>query len=156
MVLMKGYDAEVSCSTATLRARKAASSPQPQGGFTVSLEIAAPAGPHPRHRVARHRRGSRRLFRDAAEAGADRRLASKQSQPLESRFAFEQAIAKVAARYLIGEVPRPPGGAAGASRPRGSSSGTTVRSAARPHRIPPRRARSALVQGAALSLTPNA
>jgi pyridoxamine 5'-phosphate oxidase len=35
--------------------------------------------------------------------------ASKQSQPLESRFAFEQAIAKVAARHLIGEVPRPPG-----------------------------------------------
>ncbi|WP_022723819.1 pyridoxamine 5'-phosphate oxidase [Rhodopseudomonas sp. B29] len=35
--------------------------------------------------------------------------ASKQSQPLESRFAFEQAIAKVGARYLVGEVPRPPG-----------------------------------------------
>ncbi|MGX7742450.1 pyridoxamine 5'-phosphate oxidase [Rhodopseudomonas parapalustris] len=35
--------------------------------------------------------------------------ASKQSQPLESRFAFEQAIAKVAARHLVGEVPRPPG-----------------------------------------------
>ena len=35
--------------------------------------------------------------------------ASKQSQPLESRFAFEQAIALVAAKYLIGEVPRPPG-----------------------------------------------
>ncbi len=35
--------------------------------------------------------------------------ASKQSQPLESRFAFEQAIAKVTARHLIGEVPRPPG-----------------------------------------------
>ncbi len=35
--------------------------------------------------------------------------ASKQSQPLESRFAFEQAIAKVAAKYVIGEVPRPPG-----------------------------------------------
>jgi len=35
--------------------------------------------------------------------------ASKQSEPLESRFAFEQAIAKVAARYIIGEVPRPPG-----------------------------------------------
>jgi pyridoxamine 5'-phosphate oxidase len=35
--------------------------------------------------------------------------ASKQSQPLESRFAFEQAIAKVAARYIVGEVPRPPG-----------------------------------------------
>jgi pyridoxamine 5'-phosphate oxidase len=35
--------------------------------------------------------------------------ASKQSQPLESRFAFEQAIAKIAARHLISEVPRPPG-----------------------------------------------
>jgi len=35
--------------------------------------------------------------------------ASKQSQPLESRFAFEQAIAKVTAKHLIGEVPRPPG-----------------------------------------------
>jgi pyridoxamine 5'-phosphate oxidase len=35
--------------------------------------------------------------------------ASKQSQPLESRFAFEQAIAKVAARYALGSVPRPPG-----------------------------------------------
>jgi pyridoxamine 5'-phosphate oxidase len=35
--------------------------------------------------------------------------ASKQSEPLESRFAFEQAIAKAAAQYIIGEVPRPPG-----------------------------------------------
>ena len=35
--------------------------------------------------------------------------ASKQSQPLESRFAFEQAIAKEAAKYIIGSVPRPPG-----------------------------------------------
>jgi pyridoxamine 5'-phosphate oxidase len=35
--------------------------------------------------------------------------ASKQSQPLESRFAFEQQIAKYAAKHIIGEVPRPPG-----------------------------------------------
>jgi len=35
--------------------------------------------------------------------------ASKQSEALESRFAFEQAIAKVAAKYVIGEVPRPSG-----------------------------------------------
>lgn len=35
--------------------------------------------------------------------------ASKQSRPLESRFAFEQAIAKVAATHVIGNVPRPPG-----------------------------------------------
>jgi pyridoxamine 5'-phosphate oxidase len=35
--------------------------------------------------------------------------ASKQSKPLESRFAFEQEIAKYAARHVIGTVPRPPG-----------------------------------------------
>ena len=35
--------------------------------------------------------------------------ASKQSQPLESRMAFEKAIALAAAKYAIGEVPRPPG-----------------------------------------------
>jgi pyridoxamine 5'-phosphate oxidase len=35
--------------------------------------------------------------------------ASKQSQPLESRFAFEQAIAAETAKHLIGAVPRPPG-----------------------------------------------
>lgn len=35
--------------------------------------------------------------------------ASKQSQPLESRFAFEQQIAKYAAKHMIGEVPRPEG-----------------------------------------------
>jgi pyridoxamine 5'-phosphate oxidase len=34
--------------------------------------------------------------------------ASKQSQPLESRLAFEKAIAVYAAKYAIGAVPRPP------------------------------------------------
>lgn len=34
--------------------------------------------------------------------------ASEQSRPLESRFALEKAVAKYAARYAIGEVPRPP------------------------------------------------
>jgi pyridoxamine 5'-phosphate oxidase len=34
--------------------------------------------------------------------------ASRQSSPLESRFAFEKAIALVAAKYPIGDVPRPP------------------------------------------------
>jgi len=34
--------------------------------------------------------------------------ASKQSSPLESRLAFEKAIAVYAAKYGIGEVPRPP------------------------------------------------
>jgi pyridoxamine 5'-phosphate oxidase len=34
--------------------------------------------------------------------------ASKQSRPLESRFALEKAVAAYAARYAIGEIPRPP------------------------------------------------
>ncbi len=34
--------------------------------------------------------------------------ASQQSRPLESRFAFEKAIAAYAAKYALGEVPRPP------------------------------------------------
>lgn len=33
--------------------------------------------------------------------------ASKQSRPLESRFALEKAVASYAARYAIGKVPRP-------------------------------------------------
>ena len=34
--------------------------------------------------------------------------ASKQSRPLESRFALEKAVAEYAARHAIGEIPRPP------------------------------------------------
>jgi pyridoxamine 5'-phosphate oxidase len=34
--------------------------------------------------------------------------ASKQSAPLESRLAFEKAVALYAAKYGLGEVPRPP------------------------------------------------
>ncbi|WP_137390013.1 pyridoxamine 5'-phosphate oxidase [Rhodoligotrophos defluvii] len=33
--------------------------------------------------------------------------ASQQSRPLESRFALEKAVAKYAAKYAIGDVPRP-------------------------------------------------
>ena len=34
--------------------------------------------------------------------------ASKQSQPLESRLAFEKAVALYTAKYPVGEIPRPP------------------------------------------------
>lgn len=34
--------------------------------------------------------------------------ASRQSRPLESRFALEKAVASYAATYALGEVPRPP------------------------------------------------
>lgn len=34
--------------------------------------------------------------------------ASKQSRPLESRFALEKEVAKYAAKYALGSIPRPP------------------------------------------------
>src|SRR6185295_16271379 len=34
--------------------------------------------------------------------------ASQQSRPLESRFALEKAVALVAAKYPVGDIPRPP------------------------------------------------
>lgn len=46
-----------------------------------------------------------------ASRARDSRLgawASKQSRPLESRFALEKAVAREAARFGLGEVPRPP------------------------------------------------
>jgi pyridoxamine 5'-phosphate oxidase len=110
MVLMKGYDAE---------------------GFVFYSHIDSPKGrelaANPKAALLFHWKSLRRQVRirgdvtpvGAAEADAYFATrpkqaqigawASRQSQPLESRFAFEQAIAKVAARHIIGEVPRPPG-----------------------------------------------
>lgn len=110
MVLMKGFDAE---------------------GFVFYSHIASQKGrelaANPKAALLFHWKSLRRQVRirgnvtPVTEAEADAYFAtrpkqaqigawaSKQSQELESRFAFEQAIAKVAARYVIGEVPRPPG-----------------------------------------------
>src|SRR6201993_453389 len=110
MVLMKGYDAE---------------------GFVFYSHIASAKGrelaTNPKAALLFHWKSLRRQVRirglvtPVTDAEADAYFAtrpkqaqigawaSKQSQPLESRFAFEQAIAKVAARYVISEVPRPPG-----------------------------------------------
>lgn len=110
MVLMKGFDADGWVFFSHVASQK-------------GREIAA----HPKAALLFHWKSLRRQVRirgavtpvtpeeaDAyfatrpkqAQIGA---WASKQSQPLESRFAFEQAIAKVAAKYIVGEVPRPPG-----------------------------------------------
>ena len=110
MVLMKGFDAE---------------------GFVFYSHIASQKGrelaANPKAALLFHWKSLRRQIRirgnvtpvtdteaDAyfatrpkqAQIGA---WASKQSQALESRFAFEQAIAVEGARHLIGNVPRPPG-----------------------------------------------
>jgi pyridoxamine 5'-phosphate oxidase len=110
MVLMKGFDAD---------------------GFVFYSHIASAKGrelaANPKAALLFHWKSLRRQVRirgpvsPVSDAEADAYFAtrpkqaqigawaSKQSQPLESRFAFEQAIALVAAKHLIGEVPRPPG-----------------------------------------------
>jgi pyridoxamine 5'-phosphate oxidase len=110
MVLMKGYDAD---------------------GFVFYSHIASAKGrelaANPKAALLFHWKSLRRQVRirgnvtQVTEAEADAYFAtrpkqaqigawaSKQSQLLESRFAFEQAIAKVAARHIVGEVPRPSG-----------------------------------------------
>ncbi|MBV8918888.1 pyridoxamine 5'-phosphate oxidase [Bradyrhizobium sp.] len=110
MVLMKGFDAD---------------------GFVFYSHIASAKGrelaANPKAALLFHWKSLRRQVRirglvsPVSDAEADAYFAtrpkqaqigawaSKQSQPLESRFAFEQAIALIAAKYIIGEVPRPPG-----------------------------------------------
>jgi pyridoxamine 5'-phosphate oxidase len=110
MVLMKGFDAD---------------------GFVFYSHIASAKGrelaANPRAGLLFHWKSLRRQVRirgpvtPVTDAEADVYFAtrpkqaqigawaSKQSQPLESRFAFEQAIAKVAAKHMISEVPRPAG-----------------------------------------------
>jgi pyridoxamine 5'-phosphate oxidase len=110
MVLMKGYDAE---------------------GFVFYSHIESQKGreltTNPKAALLFHWKSLRRQVRirglvsPVTDAEADAYFAtrpkqaqigawaSKQSQPMESRFAFEQAIALVAAKYVGREVPRPPG-----------------------------------------------
>jgi pyridoxamine 5'-phosphate oxidase len=110
MVLMKGFDAD---------------------GFVFYSHIASAKGrelaANPKAALLFHWKSLRRQVRirgtvsPVTDAEADAYFAtrpkqaqigawaSKQSQPLESRMAFEKAIALNAAKYLVGDVPRPPG-----------------------------------------------
>lgn len=47
-------------------------------------------------------------FASRARASRIGAWASKQSRPLESRFALEKAVAEYGLKYAVGEVPRPP------------------------------------------------
>ena len=49
-----------------------------------------------------------RYFASRAKDSRIGAWASQQSRPLESRFALEKSVAKYAAKFAIGKVPRPP------------------------------------------------
>ena len=81
--------------------------------------------------------------------------ASKQSRPLESRLAFEKAIAMQTARFAVSTVPRP--AVLGRLPHRAGGDGILARPslpAARPDRIPPHRPRRPVDEAAPLSLMP--
>ena len=109
MVLLKGVDARGFVFYTNLESRK--------GG-----ELAA--NPHAAlcfhwkslHRSVRVEGGVERVSDAEADAYYASRArtsrlgawASKQSRPLESRFALEKAVAEYGLRYAVGEIPRPP------------------------------------------------
>ena len=102
---------------------------QDQGGFVFYTNVESAKGEEltgqPKAAAVFHWKSLRRQVRlrgavsrvTDAEADAyfasrarDSRIgawASQQSRPLESRFALEKAVAKQAARFAIGEIPRP-------------------------------------------------
>src|ERR1700729_2460277 len=110
MVLMKGFDTE---------------------GFVFYSHIASQKGrelaTNPKAALLFHWKSLRRQVRirgnvtPVTDAEADAYFAtrpkqaqigawaSQQSQPLESRFAFERPAGRPPPRYIVGEVPRPPG-----------------------------------------------
>ena len=110
MVLMKGFDERGFVFYTNIDSQKGRElDEQPQGRAAVSLEIARTG----RCGCAVRSSGSTDAEADAyfatrprlAQIGA---WASKQSAPLESRLAFEKAIALDTAKFAIGTVPRPP------------------------------------------------
>ena len=129
MVLLNGVDETASFSTRTRNPKGAEILGQPKAALVL------------------HWKSLRRQFRArgpvirVSDAQADAYFqsrpresrigawASQQSRPLESRFALEKAVAVNAARFAIGEVPRPPYWTGFRIAPYRSSSGRTNRSA---------------------------
>ena len=109
MVLLKGFDENgfvFYSNTESAKGRELAGNPKAAIAFhwksldrqirirgTVSIVSDAEADAY---FASRHR---------SSQLGA---WASQQSRPLESRFAFEKAIALTTAKYVVGTVPRPP------------------------------------------------
>lgn len=109
MVLMKGYDrAGVVFYTNTQSAKGEELAANPQAAVLFHWKSL--------QRQVRFRGPIERVSEDEADAYYRSRpresrigaWASQQSRPLESRFALEKAVAFYAAKYALGEIPRPP------------------------------------------------
>jgi pyridoxamine 5'-phosphate oxidase len=109
MVLLKGFDEKGAVFYTNMDSQKAR---QLDGNAKAALLFHWKS----RQRQVRLRGPVERVSDAEADAyfGSRARLAqigawaSKQSSPLESRLAFEKAIARFTARFAIGSVPRPP------------------------------------------------
>jgi pyridoxamine 5'-phosphate oxidase len=109
MVLMKGFDTSgvvFYTNTQSAKGEELAANPQAAALFHwKSLQ-----------RQVRFRGPVERVSDEEADAYYQSRpresrigaWASQQSRPLESRFALEKAVAVYAAKYALGEIPRPP------------------------------------------------
>ena len=109
MVLMKGYDAQgfvFYTNLGSQKARELAATPKAALLFhwkSLNRQVRVRG---PVERVTDAEADAYFATRPRlAQIGA---WASKQCEPLESRLAFEKAIALCTARHAIGEVPRPP------------------------------------------------
>ena len=109
MVLMKGFDARGFVFYTNLESRKGEElAANPKAGLlfhwkslTRQVRIRGPV-----ERVTDAEADAYFATRPrGAQIGA---WASRQSAPLEDRFALEKAVARVTAKYAIGTVPRPP------------------------------------------------
>ena len=156
MVLLKGFDERGFVFYTNIDSQKGRElDANPEGRAAVPLEIARTA-----------RCGCAARSSAVADAEADAYFAtrprlsqigawaSKQSSPLESRLAFEKAIALYTAKFAIGTVPRPPhwSGYRVVPHEHRVLAGPAV-PPARPRRVPPRRARRAVEQDAAVSVS---
>jgi len=109
MVLLKGFDARGFVFYTNLTSRKGeelAANPQAALLFhwkslTRQVRLRGPVEPVSEAEADAYFASRPR----GAQIGA---WASKQSAPLEDRFALEKAVARFAAKYAIGTVPRPP------------------------------------------------
>ena len=144
MVLLKGFDERGFVFYTNLgsvqgpRTRGRA-----EGGADVLLEIAAAPGARCAATSSRYpAQEADAYFATRSRMAQIGAWASQQSAPLESRLAFEKAVARYTAKFGVGTVPRPPHWSGYRVVPHGDRvlAGAAV-PPARPHRVSARRTR---------------